>query len=51
MVDSKTSPEILDIFNIQYIPTNFVLDKDGKIAFKRLHGEKLESTLTNMLTK
>ncbi|MFV0472198.1 MAG: redoxin domain-containing protein [Paludibacteraceae bacterium] len=34
------------LYNVQRIPTNFLLDKDGKIMAKNLYGEKLVNKLT-----
>ncbi len=49
LVNQELSSEILDIFNIQYIPSTYILDKNGKIAHKNLRGEKLKEAIFNLL--
>ena len=61
MVTSKgiTWPQIRDggegnlvkLFNVKGTPTYYVLDRDGKIAAKRLPAEKLSGTIAVLLKK
>ena len=50
-ITSATSPELIEGFNIQYIPTNYIIGRDGKIAFKKLRGKQLEKALQSLLAK
>jgi peroxiredoxin len=50
-INSTASPEIMEGFNIQFIPTNYILNRDGKIAFKKLRGENLEKALRHLLAE
>lgn len=38
-------------YNIQFIPSNFLIDPSGKIIAKRLRGDGLESKLAEVLNK
>ena len=39
------------LFNIKGTPTYYLLDRDGKIAAKRIPIEKLSSAITDLLKK
>lgn len=39
----------VELYNVEGIPTNFLLDKDGKIIATDLHGEYLEAELEKIL--
>lgn len=49
MVDRETSTEILETFNIQFVPTNYILNKEGEIAHKDLQGKQLEEAIIKLL--
>lgn len=49
MVDRSRAPALLDNFNIQYIPSSYVLDREGRIAFKKLPGKDLEEAILTLL--
>lgn len=49
IVNQELSSEILDSFNIQYIPSTYVLDRNGRIRHKNLRGEKLKEAIFNLL--
>jgi peroxiredoxin len=36
-------------YNVKSIPTNFLLDKDGRVIARDLHGEALEAKLAEVL--
>ncbi|MBN1182954.1 MAG: AhpC/TSA family protein [Bacteroidales bacterium] len=42
---------VVPVYNIQGIPTNFLLDKQGRIIAKDLRGDKLEQVLSDILNK
>jgi len=41
--------QIIKLFNVQGTPTNYVLDREGRIAAKNLLGEKLAGAITDLL--
>jgi peroxiredoxin len=47
----ETAPGLMESFNIQYIPMNYILGRDGKIAYKKLRGESLEKALQHLLAR
>jgi peroxiredoxin len=60
MVSSKgvTWPQVRDaegaivkLFNVKGTPTYYVLDRDGKIAAKRIPAQELSGAITNLLKK
>jgi len=42
---------LVKLFNIKGTPTYYLLDRDGKIAEKRITIEKLSSAITDLLKK
>ena len=42
---------VVPVYNIQGIPTNYLLDKEGRIVAKDLRGEKLDQVLTEIFNK
>ena len=42
---------LVALFNIKGTPTYYLLDRDGKIAAKRITIEKLSSAITDLLKK
>ncbi|UKJ05819.1 TlpA family protein disulfide reductase [Solitalea lacus] len=44
----KWDSEPLDSYGVESIPTNFILDKEGKIIAKNLHGAELEGFLKKL---
>ena len=60
MVSSKgiTWPQVRDakevivkLFNVKGTPVYYVLDRDGKIATKRIPAQELSGVITNLLKK
>jgi peroxiredoxin len=49
LLERGQRPEILNQFNIQYIPTNYVLDREGRIAGKKLRGRALEEVMDRVM--
>lgn len=43
--------EAASLYGVRAIPANFLLDKDGKIIARNLHGDELEKKLTEVLEK
>ena len=40
---------VAQLYNIRSIPATFILDKDGKIAYKNLRGRALEVKVEELL--
>jgi len=50
VIDMQTKPNSpAVVYNIQSIPTNFLLDKEGKIIAKNLRGQDLEKKLAEII--
>jgi peroxiredoxin len=47
----ETAPGLMESFNIQFIPANYILGRDGRIAYKKLRGEAVEKALQHLLAK
>ncbi len=50
LIGEDNSADLLQQFNIQYIPTTYILDQNGRIAYKKLHSEQLNEALRYLST-
>jgi hypothetical protein len=42
---------VVPLFNIESIPTNFLLDREGRIIASNLRGDALEKKLAELFNK
>ena len=47
--DMKGSVQALTNFNVQQIPFNYILDKDGRVIYRDLKGPALDQALNKLL--
>lgn len=45
----KTAESPAQVYHVEYIPTNFLIDGDGKIVAKNLRGADLDAAIGNLL--
>lgn len=50
LIGKNNSSNLLQKFNIQYIPTTYVIDQKGRIAYKNLHGLDLRNAVQTLST-
>ena len=49
--DDPKDPKNAKIFNVQYLPTNYLFDKENKIIASNLHGRELQLKLEQIFNK
>ncbi len=49
IIDSEASREIANLYQVEYIPSTFVIGRKGKIEARQLRGDELKSKIAALL--
>lgn len=49
VIDRESSSSIASLYEIEYIPTTFIIDGKGKIVARNLRGAELKNTIADLL--